>query len=206
MTERFKNYRGSYRGISLLEVMLAITLSLGIIALAIQITRSFFLTETFLKQKLQGQEDIRLAFQSFESEIRSAMPAVTGAYPLELASSTSIIFYSDIDSDGSIERVRYVITPDSLDKGVIKPSGNPPVYSTTTEKISRLVFNVIGASSTFNYYDSDYTGSQPPLSPPFDIQTVRAVKLILTVNTATSTTPLPLTFNRVINLRKLKSN
>lgn len=203
---RLKNYFVAHRGISLLEVMLAIVLSLGVLTVAIQASHSFLLTQNFLNQKLRGREDVRLAFQSLESELRSVMSAATGAYPLESAGSSSIIFYSDVDNDGLVERVRYTITADFLEKGVIKPSGNPVGYPTTTEKLSKVVSNVIGASSTFYYYDSDYTGSQPPLSSPVDVRAVRMVELVLTVSTSTTTTPLPLTFKSKVNLRNLKSN
>lgn len=203
---KLKNYFVAHRGISLLEVILAIVLSLGVLTVAIQASHSFLLMQNFLNQKLRGQEDVRLAFQSFESELRSVMAAVTGAYPLELASSSSIIFYNDVDNDGLAERVRYTITADFLEKGVIKPSGNPMSYPTTTEKTSKVVSRVIGASSTFYYYDSNYSGSQSPLNLPVDVKVVRMVELVLTVNTSTTTTPLPLIFKSKVNLRSLKSN
>ena len=68
-------------------------------------------------------------------------------------SEDTFTFYSDIDSDGVKERVRYF--KDNLDfkKGIIEPTGDPLEYVLGNETISTLTGALENVDPIFNYYD-----------------------------------------------------
>lgn len=54
-------------------------------------------------------DEARRGIETMTKEIREARTGEDGSYPLERADDKQIIFYSDIDSDGKTERVRYFL-------------------------------------------------------------------------------------------------
>ena len=133
-------------------------------------------------------------------------PSSLGDYPLSLASSTAITFYSDIDEDGIFERVRYYFTTSSLMKAVIQPTGNPLVYATSSETVRTIVQNVLVASSSFSYFGTNYTGVEAPMAQPVDPQSVRIVRVDLYADISPSTAPQPTYFSNTMTIRNLRSN
>ncbi len=54
-------------------------------------------------------DEARRGIETMVEEIREARYGEDGAYPIEKAENKEFIFYSDIDKDNSIERVRYFL-------------------------------------------------------------------------------------------------
>jgi prepilin-type N-terminal cleavage/methylation domain-containing protein len=198
--------RDSRSGFTLFEVIIAIALS-SIIVLGIgKFSNSISSVGVLINNELQADHDIQLAFRDIVSEIRSMEPSGAGAYPLETATTSSIVFYSDIDQDGIPERVRYTMATSSFQKGVIRPTGNPLTYPTSTEVVTTVAPSIIRSSSTFDYFDSSYTGTQTPLASPVSILAVRVVRVNLVAEVSTSTAPRPLILSNTITIRNLRSN
>ena len=193
-------------GFTLFEVVIAIALS-SIIVLGIgKFSNSISSVGVLINNELQADHDIQLAFRDIVSEIRSMESSAVGAYPLETATTSSIIFYSDIDADGVPERVRYTMTTSTFQKGVVKAAGNPVTYSTSTEVVSTVAPSIIKSSSTFDYFNSSYTSTEAPLASPVSISTVRVVRVNLIAEVSTSTAPRPLMLSNTITIRNLRSN
>lgn len=53
--------------------------------------------------------EARRGIEIMVKEIREARQGENGAYPIEYAGDKEFIFYSDIDNDGKVERVRYFL-------------------------------------------------------------------------------------------------
>lgn len=68
-------------------------------------------------------EYANMTLSAISRELRDARQSDTGDYLLEKADDNEIIFYSDTDQNGSVERVRYTLSGNQLIKGIIKPSG-----------------------------------------------------------------------------------
>ena len=67
-------------------------------------------------------------------EIRTAKVSESGTYPTESASDNEIIFYTDINFDGSVDRVRYTLSGTTLTKGmaeqlVVKDIASSPTFT-----------------------------------------------------------------------------
>lgn len=89
-------------------------------------------------------------------EVRSAVYGDDGSYPLVMMASTSLIFYADIDGDVPVERVRYRLTGETLERGIIEPTSTSS-YPQSSESFSALtsgVHNIEQGVPLFRYYDA----------------------------------------------------
>lgn len=166
---------------------------------ALDISRS----QIFLGESLESEENIKQALEIMVPEIRSIAASNNGSYPIIAASSSSFNFFSDINSDGLVEKVRYFLDDNDFKKGVIIPTLNPVTYSPASEKITTLASDVTSAN-IFYYYDESYNGSQPSLMIPIDISKIRLIKIELTVDQNPLTPPLPTKIGIFADIRNLR--
>lgn len=195
-------------GFSLFEVLI-VTALFGLVLLSVVSLRgNLDSLQNIINQRLQSRSDLAQTLQIFVTELRSAGPSSLGAYPIETAATSSLVFYSDIDKDGLFERVRYTFVSSSIQKGVIKPSGNPLTYATSSEATTTVVNYVVPQASTsiFTYYDTNYTGSESALAQPVSVSDVRIVKISIYADVSPETSPAPVFFTNTVNIRNLRSN
>ena len=184
----FSRFSRSARGFTLLELLIAMAI-LGGITFFVGLFGSDTVKYTVrFNSSLLAQQEIQQTLQVMLPEIRSASQSNTGAYPIETATATTTTFYSDIDLDGKFERVRYFLIGGLFQKGVIKPTGTPLAYVTSTETIYELVHNMVG-SQVFSYYDISATSSISTALPfPVDVLKVKMIRIALVANQGTSST------------------
>ncbi|MBI2033756.1 MAG: prepilin-type N-terminal cleavage/methylation domain-containing protein [Candidatus Liptonbacteria bacterium] len=193
-------------GFTFIEVVIVIAIFVVIFTVIASFGENTSLLSNLINKSLQAEQDLRQTFQVIVTEIRSAGPSSLGAYPIESAATSSFAFFSDIDEDGVFERVRYFVGTSTLEKGVIEPIGNPLVYATSSESVKIAVNYLLMASSTFEYYDANYTGLEASLSTPIDVTKIRIVKVTVTADVNPGAAPKPVTFTNIINVRNLRSN
>jgi hypothetical protein len=143
------------------------------------------------------------------SELRETTTASTGAYAIDTAADQQLIFYSNIDNDANIERIRYYISGGKLYRGTIEPSGNPITYNSANESSSVVQNNVAnGSTPLFYYYNDDYNGvTGNPLTQPVNVTDIRFIRLNLRVyNKAGVQNTNYYTINAGATLRNLKTN
>lgn len=194
------------KGFTFIEVVIVIAIFAVIFTAIASFGQNTSLLSNLINKSLQVEQDLRQTFQILVTEIRSAGPSGLGAYPIESAVTSSLTFFSDIDEDGVFERVRYFVGTSTLEKGVIEPAGNPLVYATSSETLKTTVNYLLITTSTFEYYDANYTGSEAPLSVPIDVTKIRIVKVTVTADVNPGVAPKPVTFTNTINVRNLRSN
>ncbi|MBI4132876.1 MAG: hypothetical protein HY473_02220 [Candidatus Sungbacteria bacterium] len=194
-------------GVTLIEAVVALGI-ISLIALVVgAFQRDIFLVSGFLQDSLLAQQDLRRTLKAFSAEARSLSPSGAGAYPIAAANPNDFAFYSDTDSDGLRERIRYFLDGTNLKKGVIVPGGAPAVYDPANETVATVIRNVISTTTPiFEYYDTTYNGVSPPLSQPVDTLAIRLVKVTVTVDRNPSRPPPPVTLTTQISLRNLKDN
>lgn len=193
-------------GFTFIEVVIVIAIFAVIFMVIASFGQNTSLLSNLINKSLQIEQDLRQTFQILVTEIRSAGPSSLGAYPIESAATGSLVFFSDIDEDGIFERVRYFVGTSTLEKGVTEPAGNPLVYATSSEVTKTVVNYLLLATSTFEYYDANYTGVEAPLSIPIDAAKVRIVKITVTADVNPGAAPKPVTFTNTVNVRNLRSN
>ncbi|MFH0906838.1 MAG: hypothetical protein V1829_01135 [bacterium] len=145
-------------------------------------------------------------------ELREAIQSDSGTYLLESCDDFELIFYSDIDKDNQVERIRYFLEDEKLKKGVINPAGNPVDY-TEEEQIDIISYYLKNNEETplFYFYDKTYSGKETDLaldSPiPGDLLdevTLIGIKLKIDVNPERA--PEILDIETKVQLRNTKQN
>jgi type II secretory pathway pseudopilin PulG len=179
------------KGITLIETMVAIGifafLATGVVSLYLS-SRKY---NEIVWEQLKTQNEGRKVMQDFTNELRIASQSSIGAYPLSGASSTEVVFYTNLDSDMAMEKVRYFFSGRILKKGVIEPSGNPLSYNSASEVVTEVAHDIITSTSKFLFYDSNFTGSEVPLTSPVIVTNVRMVAIQLTLEEDPNASPVP---------------
>ncbi len=197
-------------GFTILETIIATGIGIVLVLMGWAFSKNILSFNTTTYDSLSAQAELLKVVNVWSGEIRGAVTAETGAFPIVTAATNTLTFYSDIDDDGVVERVRYFLSGSKLRKGVIEPSGSPYVYNTASETVVDQVQNVVSsATGVFQYYDSSYTGSSSstaPLRNPVNIAAIRLVKVTIDVDRDSKRTPSSIQVTTQISLRNLKDN
>jgi prepilin-type N-terminal cleavage/methylation domain-containing protein len=96
-------------GFTLVETLIAVFIfSLMATAMAAIIVH-LYQSYAFSWQQTQAIDEAQRGAKTMLREIREARTGADGSYPIEKAGDSEFIFYSDIDGDGLVERVRYFL-------------------------------------------------------------------------------------------------
>lgn len=176
------------RGLTLIEVLIAMAMMAGVAFLITRLSGDLTSYSLRFNRGLFTQQEIQQTLQIIVPEIRSASQSSNGTYPIVQAATSTFKFYSDLDKNGTFEEVRYFAQNGTFKKGVIKPSGNPPTYPSSSEVIYELVHN-LATSTIFYYYDNTATSTlSTPLVSPVDVLKIRTVEINLIANQGTTST------------------
>src|SRR3989344_1717859 len=194
-------------GLTILEIVIAIAIfTTATLIIAGYIVQGYRVNR-FAMEQADALEHARRAIDSMAKEIREADISDLGSFPIASATNQSFSFYSNLDGDSAVEKIRYFLEGTDFKKGIIEPGGNPLAYNPAGEQItiiSRYVRN--GADPIFNYYDGNYPSSTAPLAAPANPNQVKLIQLSLRVNIDPSTAPNDLTLNTFVQIRNLKDN
>lgn len=202
-----KSMKNNNRGFSYVEALVAVAITAVVAVVAGQFQANVLNYNRMFSQFLQAADDLRGIMRPMAGEIRAARVAENGAYPIETATDTEFTFYSDYDTDGQTERMRYFLDGTDFKRGIIEPVGSPAVYDSGTESITTIATGIdISAGYIFQYYDENYDGSTDPLTQPVSIEDVRLIDIALTIDTDPLKLPEPITISTQVSIRNLKSN
>lgn len=193
------------KGFTLIETLVGVLIFVMIMLAISMFSRNTWIYNSFISAGLNNSSSITKVLKTMSSEIRTASTAETGAYVISNATATSFTFYSDIDSDGAKEKIRYFLSGNLMRKGVTEPTGSPFTYNPANEVITTLIPNV-NNSTNFEYFDKNYDGTTPPLSFPVDISSIRLVKINITIDNDPNKAPTANVFSTQISIRNLKDN
>lgn len=196
------------KGFTIAELVISIAIVSFILYIVGSFQYNLFSLNFSAQNSMSAQFDARHVTKYFARELREASNSSLGAYPIALASSTAITFYSDINNDGLKERVRYYLSGNKLMKGVISPTGSPLVYNSGSEVVTTSISSVSNGTSTpiFQYYNSYFSGTSSPLSFPVNINEVRMVRMYVIIEKDSNKSPTPLRVETKVNIRNLKDN
>lgn len=169
----------------MIEILVAVALLVLLAAGFLGLQYIFTQNQLTAWQNYLGLEEGNNATAAMVREIRNASYSETGSYPLEAANDQEIIFYSDYDFDGIVEKIRYTFSGTDLIKGVTEPDTTPS-YPSGTEKTRTITSNVRNAGSpVFYYYNKDWPDdtTNNPLAQTDRISDTKLVKIILIMNT-----------------------
>lgn len=182
-------------------VVVALTVLVGgaIFSAILYVYRS----HAYIFEAAASVESARRGLSTTLEHIRESAYGDDGNYPLGTIATSSVLFYSDIDEDGGIERVRIYIFNDTLYRVVTNASGNPPSYTGQSSSTSTLATYIRNTSALplFRYYDSTGTEINPTSS---DVADVRSVAITILTDLNPNRAPNVLTLTGTATLRNLR--
>lgn len=192
------------KGLSLVEMIVAIAvMSLIMAGVTLYFARIWPL-QRFAIDSSQAQRNASQSVTGLVTLLRNMRQADSGEYAFSSAGSTEIIFFSDQDGDGAVERVRIFRDGTDLKLGSINPSGSPVSYPVNTEEVRTLVTDVRNgsgsyASAIFHYYDE----GNEELSGAFSVGDVRMVSVDMYIDINPSASPVAAHFESFASIRNL---
>ena len=196
------------RGFSLLEMIVVLSIFLVVSTIVTSFVAQNFRVNRFALEQSDAINQARRGMDIMVRELREASAAENGSFPVDTASDQTLIFYSDIDADALLERVRYFLDGTELKKAVLDPSGFPPVYTgeETINTISQYVRNDL--TPIFYYYNKDFPNDtiNNPLETPAAVNQIRLVKILLEINVNPAQAPKHFILISNSQLRNLKDN
>jgi len=186
------------KGFTLTETIVVIGISTLVLLTVIGFIYFFYRTSGYNLSQMAAVNSARKGMGVMVREIREATFSDEGSYLVKEADSNSFTFYSDIDKDNNVERVRYFLENNILNKGVLKATGSPPRYLEENEKIKILSRNVRD-EDIFTFYDEENLEVEE-----LEILTdIRLVQMQLVINTDPNRPPGEFTLISNAQLRNI---
>ena len=162
------------KGMSLVEMMVVIAISAMVSGALMSAIRYFYVNNAYVFEAANSVDNARRGLTVALADLREASYGDDGAYPIGSAATSSITFYSDIDSDGGVERVKIWKVGTTLYKVVTNAGGNPPSYTGQTSATSTIAVYLRNATSTpiFAFYDVNGTQLATTSTPIVSIATI----------------------------------
>ena len=193
---------------TLAETLVALSIFIIIMVVVATFQVNVFSYQKSVSGSFQTAQDAQVLLRVIMKELRSISPSANGAYPIESAGTSSIIFFSDSNGDGIVEKYAYNLVGSSLLKTITVPSGSPAIYNPVNQSTTTLVTNIRNSTSlpVFEYYDENFDGTTGALSMPIMVTSVRSIRVTLNLDVDPNRSPLPISYSAQIQLRNLKTN
>ena len=191
---------------TLVEVVITIALFTMILGAVSLFGMNVFSYRRSVSGSYEIVQNSQLILKTMASELREMAPAITGAYPLAVAGSSTVTFFSDVDNNGVPEQIRYFVSNKELYRGVVKASGSPISYNQSNEVVSGMLDYVTNASSSpiFEYFNENYSGTSSPMVQPVQTSSVRLIRINLNLTSPDSISSN--SYTTEVTLRNLKDN
>lgn len=191
------------RGFTLVEAIVVVAITIVVGGSLLSIIRNFYRGNTYVFEATASVDSARRGLATTLSALREAAYAEDGSYPITAAATSSITFYSDIDTDGGIERVRVYVINGTLYRVVTNAVGSPPSYAGQPPATTTIATYVRNSTSTplFKYYDS--SGVQLSTTSPA-LSQIASVAATIMVDLNPNRAPNVLTLTGSATLRNLR--
>ncbi len=194
-------------GLTLVEVIMTIGI-LTIVLLAVsQAVLMFYRSNNYVVDQAVTINNARKGMEALSRDIREATYGDDGSFPVSAIGQQSFTFFSDIDGDIGIERVRYFVNgaDGTLRRGIIDAAGLPLSYNPASEIVTIIagdVRNIALATTTFRYYNE--AGAE--IVNFSNVTEVAHVRLNLIINVNPQTAPNDFMLRSSATIRNLKTN
>lgn len=190
------------KGFTLIETMVAIAIFVLGVGAVFMVAFNLYTTHSFIFQQSMAIGEARRGIEVMIKEIREAKNGQDGSYVLEVANDYEFIFYSDVDTDEAVERIRYFIDGTNLKRGMIEPTAHPVKYLAEDEKISIISSYVRNQPPIFHYYD----GNNNELPAPARLKDTKMMMIYIVINIDPNRPPQDFVLESYVQLRNLKTN
>jgi len=188
------------RGLTIIETIVYIGVFAVVMGAVSGVIIYLYRTNAYTIQQSYAINSARKGVEIITREIIEATYSDTGAYPVVSAAEQSFVFYSDIDKDNKIEKIRYFLDGYNFKKGETESTGNPLVYEDVNEKVIVISEDVRnGADAIFNYYNASST----EVTDLGQLADIRLVRINLIVNIDPERPPEEFTLRSSSQIRNL---
>ena len=144
------------RGFTLIETIVVLAIFIIVIGALVSSIRFFYRSNTHALEQSFAINSARIGIERMVKDIREAAFSDEGAYPVISMATSSFSFYSDVDEDIFVEKIRYFLDGTDLNKGITNSSGDPLTYNSDDEVVSLVSDNVRNNAESvdiFSYTD-----------------------------------------------------
>jgi len=193
---------------TLVELLIALAVFVVVMIAVGAFQANIFIYNSTISGSYETTQNSQIILRTILKELREIAPGANGAYPLVQTGSTSLSFFSDTDNDGLAEKLTYSLIGTTLYRAVIKPTGSPITYLVSNQSTTTLITNVINGNSlaSFQYYDTNYTGTSSPMIHPVNPSAVRLIRVNQRIDIDPNRSPKPIIYTVQASLRNLKTN
>ncbi len=183
---------------TLIEILVAMAITSIIILIFNQFLITGFKSTTFNMEQEEAISEARNGLDVITKEIRGANSSDNGSYAISEISTSSFVFYNDINKDSKREKIRYYLDGYDLKKEVTQPGIDNSYMSTSTVSVLSKYINNRGAD-IFKYYDGSNVETN-------SIDRIKLISITLYVNVTPERAPddyileTDVTFRNLINL------
>jgi len=197
---------GNKSGMTLVEMLVAVGIYTVLMLAVLSSIAALYRYNAYAIEQSGEIESARRGITQWNRDAKEMTTAEDGTWPLAIMEEHRLGYYSDTDSDDSVEYVEYILASTTLRKFTYNPTGSPATYDKTTpdtvEILSTYVQNINQATSTFLYFDA--TGNtMASTSPPIN---VRLITSQLIVNIDPDRNPGEFMLKSSLAPRNLKDN
>lgn len=178
------------QGLTLIELLVSMAVFMGVLLYVGGYIINILNFQNYLSPAFETQQELQSTLADMSANLRTMNYSSLGGYPIASASTSSITFFVDYNSDGIYEQVHYFLASSTMWKGVLKPTGNPLVYNPANEITYDVIHDIVSTSSVFSYYSSEYAGNGVPMTYPIDISKIKIIGISVMAQQENQQTPM----------------
>lgn len=190
-------------GLTFIELLVTVSITSLLMIVVVASTLMLYRSHTSSGDQSTHIRSLQDISSRIAKGIREATVAADGSYPLLHTGASALIFFSDIDGDGDVERVTYTLEGHTLTQTVVSPWGSPPTYTgiAATSIVSDKVRNNDEGIPLFRYFD--FEGNE--VLDASDSTAIGSVTITLVLSTHPTLSTHGVTLQSSATLRNLKS-
>jgi len=135
-------------GFTLIEVLVVIAILATVGTALSGLIAYFYKSNGFVLEEASAVDSAHRGLDSAFESLREASYGDDGSFPVSAVATSTITFFSDVDGDGSVEKIRLYLLKGTLYRGVTNSAGSPASYSGQPEKNYTISTNVMNATSS----------------------------------------------------------
>ncbi len=198
-------------GFTLVEMIFVVAMTVLLMAVIMNSVVNLYQTNSYTIAQSNEIDVARRGLQEWQRDAKEMTYSDDGTFPVAIMNTHEMAFYSDVDGDPAVEYVRFLLSTTTatttLYKYTHEPTGTPPVYNlvtpSRTETLSEYVQNLVQATSTFLYFD---TNGAPLTSTSSLLTDVRYLETRIIVNIDPLRSPGEFMLRGGVSPRNLKDN
>ncbi|MEM5799823.1 MAG: type II secretion system protein [Candidatus Aenigmatarchaeota archaeon] len=162
------------KGFTLIETIFVLTIIGVVLTSFIFLINNLSNLNTYIIFGLGSQGNLELTLKEISKELKSMNYSNNGIYPIQEIGKNNIIFYSDIEDDGLVEKISYYVDNDNIFKKNIYYFNTSTNTYDQLPKISKELVKNLATTSVFTFYDDNSTET-------VDISKIRYIKVNLAI-------------------------